>query len=158
MPIRRSFLCQEGVKTSIGLGDLKAGDRVKVRGTIVLNDAGERVYTATKVVVHRVVPHFRVRGTVKRRYTELSTLTVNVRCADRGTPDLRGQEITVNVTADTKIFRCQEGARTAAGLRDIKIGDWVWVCGTIGPDDLSASPYTASLILDRSPLTPSATL
>jgi hypothetical protein len=152
------YLCQEGVKTSIGLIDLKAGDRVKVRGTVGLSDQGERVYTASKVMARHVVPHFRVKGTVVGAFTELGTLTVTVQCAGRDTPDLRGQEITVNVTADTKIFRCQEGAMTAAVLGNIKRGDRVWVCGTIVPDDPNASPYTAKLILDRPPLTPSATL
>ena len=152
------FLCQEGAKTSLGLSDLRVGDRVKVCGTIALTDLGERAYTATKVVVHRVVP-FRVTGTVRRVYTELSTITVKVVwCADRGMRGLQVQEITASVSADTKIYRCLKHARTSIGLGDIKAGDWVLVCGTIGPDDPNWSLYTANLILDRSPLTPSATL
>jgi hypothetical protein len=149
------FLCQEGAKSAVALGDIKPADHVKVRGTFDLTDNG-RVYTATKVVARRVLPHFRVGGTVDSVGTD-SILMVRVWWAGCRMRHLQGQEINVNVGANTKIFVRQDGAMTAGALGDIQPGDRVMVCGTVDPSDQNTPVYLARFILDLAAAPPSPT-
>ena len=97
-------------------------------------------------------PHFTSVGKIQAVDTAASTVTVRVHLANRGAADYLGEDLTVAVAADARIFKAAGARQTRIALGDLIVGEKLRVEGRIDYSSGAASFVGKRLVMRRLPI------
>lgn len=139
-PNTQLFEAEDGCPSAIDLGQIVAGEQVRVSGTID-DSTGTPAYDAARVRVSQ--PRFFCEGEVSQVDTSNNVLTIDVTCGSGG---LSGP-LEVAVTPDSQLYSFADFACDPIDLSQVNAGDQVAVCGTIDASSGTAV-YDAGVVFD----------
>jgi hypothetical protein len=96
--------------------------------------------------------HFTAVGKIQAVDTTANTVTVRVRLASRGVADYLGEDLTVAVAADARIFKAAGARYERIALGDLVVGEKLRVEGVIDYAGGTASYVGKRLVMRRLPL------
>ncbi len=96
--------------------------------------------------------HFTCVGKIQAVDTAASTVTVRVHLASRGAADYLGEDLTVAVAADARVYKAAGARLTPIALADLVVGEKLRVEGVIDYASGSASFVGKRLVMRRLPL------
>jgi hypothetical protein len=96
--------------------------------------------------------HFTAVGKIQAVDTTASTVTLRVRLASRGVADYLGEDLTVAVAADARIFKAAGARYVRIALGDLVVGEKLRVEGLIDYTGGTASYIGKRLVMRRLPL------
>ena len=137
-----------GYYTAIALADVKAGERVTVKGFHRKKD-GKRVYTARRVTTKAT---WAVRARAKVTAIDSDAKTLTVRIHRRYNYHLRariGKELTFQITDDTKLRLRQNRSTADITFDEIVVDDKVTIWGYADNQDPTDRVYVARRLLVR---------
>ena len=114
--------------------------------------AGGGDCTSTQTQTHKRAHHvkYSLRGTVQAADSEASTLSVLVKQCNRRARAYKGDVVTLNVTATTRLYRrTVDGELLVITLADFKAGDRITSVGKLDKTDAANPVFTASRITLR---------
>lgn len=97
-------------------------------------------------------PHFTCVGKIQAVDTAASTVTVRVHLANRGAADYLGEDLTVTVAPDARIFKAAGSYHKRIALGDLIVGEKLRVEGRIDYSSGSAAFIGKRLVMRRLPI------
>jgi hypothetical protein len=97
-------------------------------------------------------PHFTSVGKIQAVDTATSTVTLRVHLASRGAADYLGDDLTVAVAADARIFKAVGARQQSIALGDLVVGEKLRVEGVVDYSSGTASFVGKRLVMRRLPL------
>lgn len=96
--------------------------------------------------------HFTAVGKIQAVDTTASTVTVRVHLASRAVADSIGEDLTIAVAADARIFKAVGARHESIGLGDLVVGEKLRVEGLVSYSTGSAALTGKRLVMRRLPL------
>jgi hypothetical protein len=158
----RILVITDGIARLGSLKDAKAGDKVRLEGTLrSVSSNPVPVFVAQRVSVLEPIPtnklaNFGAGGPITAVDTTNGTLTFTINQASRALWASLGTPLKVVVNSATDLTLLKDGVRTPITLDQVTTGESVWAAGTI--DRSQTTPvFTATEATVRPAPTPTAT-